>query len=243
MAGLEILKRDDLRDTDWIFLHREPHGLGRPKVIDGKQKRFAMKAKDFLMRILTNPVSETDCASIENTLFRPVSYDAGSPVVADPDRIVTVTNMIVGAYTVAQASAAGGVALNVTVTHADAGATDTLGTIDIVGTDICDQALTETITPVANSTVQGLRAFKTVTSVTGVAWVISEGNDQITVGFGELIGLPDLLVNNTVLFATLNAVREATAPVVTFSTTIMALHTVDLNTALGGTAVVIYYLV
>ena len=243
MAGLEILKRTDLRDGDWIFLHREPMGLGRPHVIDGKQKRFAMKAKDFFMRILTTPVSETDCASIENTLFRPVSYDAGSPAVADVDRIVTVTNMIVGAYTVAEGSPLGGVALNVTVSHTAAGATDTLGTIDIVGTDICDQVLTETITPSDGVTVQGTRAFKTVVSVTGVDWIIDEGNDQITVGFGELIGLPDYLVNNTVLFALFNAVREATAPTVTFSTTVMALNTVDLNSALDGSAVVIYYLV
>lgn len=243
MSGTKILKRTDLKDTDWIFLHREPHGLGSPHVIDSKQKRFAMKAKDFFSRILTNPVTETDCASIENTLLRPVAYDAGSPVVADPDRIVTVTDMIVGAYTVANASAAGGVALNVTVTHADAGLTDTLGTIDVVGTDICDQVLTETITPGANATVQGLRAFKTVISVTGVDWVTNGAADQITVGFGELIGLPDYLINNTVLFATLNAVREATAPTVTFSTTVLALNTVDLNSALDGSAVAIYYLV
>lgn len=243
MAGLEILKRTDLKDGDWIFLHREPMGLGRPHVIDGKQKRFAMKAKDFFMRILTIPVSESDCASIENTLLRPVAYDAGSPVLADVDRVVVSTDMIVGAYTIDEASPAGGVAANVTVTVTQQIEDDTEGTLDIVGTDICDQVLTETLTPLIGSTIQGTRAFKTVTSATGVGWITGGTADKITVGFGELIGLPDLLVNNTVLFALFNAVREATAPTVTFSATVMALNTVDLNSALDGSAVAVYYLV
>jgi hypothetical protein len=244
MAGAKILKRDNLKDNDWIFLHREPSGLGVPKVIDGIEKRYAMKARDFFSDMLTSPVSDTDSANagVENLLMRPVGFRAGQPVVADVDRIVTVTEMIVGAYTVAQASAAGGVALNVTVTHADDGGTDTLGTVDIVGTDIDDQVLLETITPGANATVQGTQAFKTVVSVTGVAWVTNGNADDITVGFGELIGLPDYLLHDTVLFALLNNVREATHPTVTSSTTVLALNTVDLNTALGGTVVVIYYL-
>jgi hypothetical protein len=245
MAGAKILKRENLKDTDWIFLHREPQGLGVPKRVDGIQKRYAMKAKDFFSDVLSYPVSDTACdvSGVENILLRPVAFEAGQPVVADPDRIVTITEMIVGAYTVAQASAAGGIALNVTVTHADDGATDTLGTVDIVGTDINDQVLLETITPGANATVQGTRAFKTVISVTGVDWVTGGNADDITVGFGELIGLPDYMPHDRILFAMLNNVREGTHPTVTSSETVLALNTVDLSTALGGTVVVIYYLV
>ena len=245
MAGAKILKRENLKDSDWIFLHREPMGLGSPHVIDGIQKRYAMKAKDFFSDILTYPISDTDCpnSGVENLLMRPVMYDAGSPVVADVDRIVTTTDMIVGAYTIANATPAGGGAMNVTVTVTQDIEDDTEGTLDIVGTDIDDQVLTETLTPLIGSTIQGTRAFKTVTSVTGVGWVTGGTADDITVGFGELIGLPDLCVNNTVLFAVFNAVREGTAPTVTFSTTVLALNTVDLNSALDGSAVQVYYLV
>lgn len=244
MAGAKILKRDNLKDNDWIFLHREPQGLGAPRVIDGIQKRYAMKARDFFSDILTSPVTDTDAANagVENLLMRPVGFRALQPVVGDVDRIVTVTDMIVGAYTVANASPAGGIALNVTVTVTQDIEDDTEGTLDIVGTDIDDQVLTETLTPLIGSTVQGTRAFKTVTSVTGVDWVTGGTADDITVGFGELIGLPDYLLHDTVIFALFNNVREGTHPTVTSSTTVLALNTVDLNSGLNGSVVVIYYL-
>ena len=246
MGGAKILKRDNLKDSDWIFLHREPQGLGRPREIDGIENKYAMTVRDFFSDILTAPVTDTDAANagVENLLMRPVGFRAGQPVVGDVDRLVTVTDMIVGAYTLANNSAAAGIALNVTVTHADAVGTDTLGTVDVVGTDIDDQVLTETLTPVANSTVQGTRAFKTVTSITGVGWVVEAGvnYDQISFGFGELIGLPDYLLHDTVIAALFNNVREGTHPTVTSSTTVLALNTVDLNSALDGSVVVIYYL-
>ncbi len=247
MAGAKILTRSNLKDTDWIFLHRESGGLGVPKVIDGIQKRYAMKAKDFFSDILTNPVTDTDCVNsgVENILMRPVAYEAGQPVLGDVDRIVTSVVMFVGDYTIDEASAAGGVALNVTVTNTTVNVFDTPGTIDIVGTDIDDQVITESIIPATNATVQGTLAFKTVDHVSGVGWVADGGGteDTIEVGFGELIGLPDYMVHDRVLFAMLNNTREAVHPTVTSSTTVLAENTVDLSTALGGTVVVIYYLV
>ena len=244
MGGLKVLKRTAMKDSDWIFIHREPSGLGSPHVVDGS-KRFGMTVKDFMSDIPQNPVSDTDCpnSGVENILLRPVGFEAGQPVVADVARIVTSTAMIVGAYTVANASAAGGVALNVTVTNTTNGVFDTPGTVDIVGTDIDDQVLLETIIPATNATVQGTQAFKTVVSVTGVGWVTDGTDDDLEVGFGELIGIPDYMTHDTVLFALLNNVREGTHPTVTSSTTVLALNTVDLSTALGGTVVVIYYLV
>ncbi len=245
MPGIKILKRTNMMDNDWIFLHREVDGYGSPRVDGNPAKSFAITTKEFLSDVPTNPVMTTDCpnSGVENILFRPVAYEAGQPVVADVNWVVTSTSMIVGAYTVANASPAGGVALNVTVTHADNVETDTLGTIDIVGTDIDDQVLLETITPGANATVQGTQAFKTVTSVTGVAWATGGSDDTIEIGTGELIGLPDYMVHDRILFASYNNVREATHPTVTSSTTVLALNTVDLNTALNGLVVVIYYLV
>ena len=244
MAGYRKVKRTTFKHNDWLLVHREPGGLGAPHVIDGR-KLYGITVRDFLSDIPHNPVSDTDCpnSGIENTLLRPVMYDAGSPPTAEVDRIVASVVMFVGDYTIANASAAGGVALNVTVTNATLGAFDTPGTIVITGTDIDDQVITETVIPATNATVATARAFKTVTGVEGVGWISDGTDDTIEVGFGELIGLPDLLINNTVLFAVFNAIREATAPTVTFSTTVLALNTVDLNSALDGSAVQIYYLV
>ena len=243
MAGETVLKRSDMKDGDWIFLHREPQGLGSPRV-EGGSKKFAMTARDFHSVVLSSPVSDTDAANagVENLLMRPVGFRALQPAVGDVNRILESVAMIVGAYTLDNTTPLGGIALNVTVTVVEVVDGDTMGTIDVVGTDIDDQVLLETITPIADSTVQGTRAFKTIVSVTGVGWATGGNDDTIEVGFGELIGLPDYLLHDTVLFAIFNNVKEATAPTVTSSTTVLALNTVDLNTGLDGSVVVIYYL-
>jgi len=120
----------------------------------------------------------------------------GTPALADVDRFVVSTDMIVGDYTVANASSPDGLARNVTVTQTAGDTEDTNGTIVVTGTNVLGQPITETLTPNAGATVAGTKAFKTVTSVEGVGWAIDgvEGTeDTITVGFGGLIGLPAAL--------------------------------------------------
>jgi hypothetical protein len=114
----------------------------------------------------------------------------GTPIVATTNRIVTSTNMKVGSYTIA---AQPDVPRNITVTATAVGTADTMGTITVTGTNYDNAVITETITPVAGSTVAGTKAFETVTSVVGAGWVIDavEGtNDTIVVGVGAVLGLP-----------------------------------------------------
>ena len=186
--------------------------------------------------------AQSDVPTVRTNLMSVVRRALGSPTVDDPDFLVAAaTAMKVGAYTLLHTTL--DVPRNVTVTQAIVAAgADTMGTIDIVGTDIDGQSLLETITPVGDSLVAGTKAFKTIVSITGVGWVIAGGNDTLQIGVGGLIGLPDKAPANTVLLATLNGVREATAPTVTFSDTVLALNTVDFNTAWGGTAAVVYYI-
>lgn len=98
------------------------------------------------------------------------------------NRFVTSTNMIVGAYTVANASPAwqGGCFITATITGVTGN--DTPGTLTVVGTDLAGNALTEVITLVAGGTATGAKVFRTVTSITGAGWVINGGNDTIVVG-------------------------------------------------------------
>ncbi len=99
------------------------------------------------------------------------------------DRIVAVANMKVGTYTIANPSPvwAGGALL--TLTHAEVGGgVDTLGTVVIVGRDLNGATITETLTPVADSVVTSTKVFRSVTSATGVGWVIGTGNDTISIG-------------------------------------------------------------
>jgi hypothetical protein len=125
------------------------------------------------------------------------------------NRFVTSTNMIVGAYSVANPSPVWSGACIVTVTHTQVGGvTDTLGTIVVVGTDLNGQAVTDTITPVSAQTVNGTKLFRVVSSVTGAGWVLNTGNDTIVVGcaagnYAASTGgvISGVLVNNSVAAA------------------------------------------
>lgn len=190
--------------------------------------------------------AQADDGSYTNTLLSPVLYAPGALAVSDDDRFVVSANMKVGAYTVAvgtmpEASVAR--KLLITVTQVG-GVNDTMGTLTIVGTDISGAALTESVAPTANSTKETAYAYKTVESITGVGWVINTGNDTIKIGTSETIGLPDKLSDTAqVLFASHNATKEATAPTITVSSSVLASNTFNLNTVLDGSVVKIYYLV
>ena len=102
---------------------------------------------------------------------------------ADVDYLVTTTSMKVGTYTRA---AQLGCPCLITVSATASGTADTMGTITITGTDAFDVAQSETIIPVAGSTVSGTKFFKTVNTdgIVGAGWVIDAGagNDSITIG-------------------------------------------------------------
>ncbi len=112
----------------------------------------------------------------------------GAATVAVADQFVVSVDMKVGAYTLANAGAmptAG--ARHVTVTHTAGDTVDTLGTITVTGRALSGQSISETIMPVANSTVTGTKWFASVNAPTGAGWVIdaAEGTkDTITVGCG-----------------------------------------------------------
>ena len=153
--------------------------------------------------------------------------------------------MAVKTYTLANSTPGDGAAHSVVATRTVNGAADTAGTLAITGTDLSGATISETINVGANGVaVATTRAFATVTSIVGAGWVIADAADTIVVGFGDLLGLPDLLPHNTVLATALNNVREGTAPTVTASSSVLALNTVDLNSALvDGQPVDIYYIV
>jgi hypothetical protein len=122
------------------------------------------------------------------------------------NRYVTSTNMKVGAYTLANTTPVWSGAALVTVTHTEVGGgVDTLGTIVVVGVDLSGTTRTDTITPLNGTVATGTIPFRTITSVTGVGWVIGTGNDTIVVGVaagniacGSLGQLQGVLVNNSV---------------------------------------------
>jgi len=185
--------------------------------------------------------AQSDVPGEHTKLLSPVMYTPGSPVVADVDYYFTGV-MALGAYTLLKSAPDVG-ARSVTIKRTTAGAADTFGTVVVLGTDLNDAVITETLTPTLSGTeYETTKAFKTITSITSVGWVIGDAADTFIIGLGNLIGLPDKLTDTgQVLGASLANVKEATAPTVTVSATVLSQNTVDLNSAYNGTAVKVYY--
>lgn len=112
----------------------------------------------------------------------------------------------------------------------------------VAGTNIWGQAITETLpafTVDTAGTVQGSKAFATVTSITIPA---HDGTGATTaVGINDKLGLPVCLDRNTVIAAYLGGTKEGTAPTVAVDSDEVEKNTVDLNSALNASDVVIDY--
>lgn len=132
------------------------------------------------------------------------------------------------------------------ITATSGGTATDIGAVQVIieGTNFLDEVISETL-PIftANSatTVVGAKAFKTVTSITIPA---HDGLAATTeIGFGDKLGVPDYLDGNTVLYATLDNVKEGTPPTVVADPDEIEKNTVDLSSALNGTTVDIVYIV
>jgi len=115
------------------------------------------------------------------------------------------------------------------------------GNVVIAGTNYAGTTITETIVATDATVVAGLKAFKTVTSITVPARTTA--GDKISIGFNDVLGLPYLLTHNTILKTYLGNALEGTAPTVTTSATIIESNTIDLNSALNGSIVDVYLIV
>ena len=174
-----------------------------------------------------------------------VGHYSGEASALDTDGYVAVTDMQVGEYTLLRTTPTGDFPRNVTLTHADTDATDTLGTVQVLGRDAEGFLHLETLTPVANDTVQGTYCFVEIISITGVDWVISSptNEDQIQFGWGDLIGLPYRQdAKERVFMATLDGVVDTIAAQRAHPTFI-DWNNVQLTTPLTAVDVDIYFII
>ncbi|HUT77122.1 MAG TPA: hypothetical protein VM285_05515 [Polyangia bacterium] len=99
------------------------------------------------------------------------------------DGYLNSVDMKVGAYTLDAAAPTFG-ARHVTCTRTVVDVADTPGTIVLVGVGVDGRATTETLTPGAHTIlVTGTKFFRSLTSATGVGWVIG-GTDEDTIVIG-----------------------------------------------------------
>lgn len=138
-------------------------------------------------RVLRNPALKKWADEKLDKAARLISL--GTPVAADDNLIVTIANMKnTTTYTIA---AQPDVCRRLSFTHATVAAgADTLGTLAVIGTDFDGYAISETVTPLADTTVYSTKAYASVASIIGTGWVIAGGNDTIIVGVDARLGLP-----------------------------------------------------
>lgn len=188
---------------------------------------------------------QTDVTGVETTRAHPTKFSvaAASATVASTTGIHAAVTDTGSQQVVTTGITQPSVPRNITATAGGTAGDIKAIQVIIAGTNYADAAITETLpafTVDTAGTVTGSKAFKTVTSIT----IPAHDNTGATtaIGFGEKLGLPDKLANNTVLFATLGGTREGTAPTVAVSSSALESNTVDLNSALNSSAVDIYYL-
>lgn len=109
------------------------------------------------------------------------------------------------------------------------------GNVVINGTNINDDAISETLALNGTTEVQGNKAFKTITSIELPPQ--TNAGDEVSVGTDNKLGLPYKLSLNTVLKAYRGGVLEGTPPTVAVDPANIENNTVLLNSALNGTNV------
>lgn len=115
------------------------------------------------------------------------------------------------------------------------------GNIIITGTNIDDLPISETIALNGNTPITSTKAFKTVTVI---RLPIKAGSETINVGWGDKIGIPFKLgaaATRPIIEVTFLGVIETTAPTITADADELEKNLIDLDTALDGSEVCIYY--
>jgi len=109
----------------------------------------------------------------------------------------------------------------------------------VTGTNILDEVITETLpvfTVNSSDTVAGTKAFKTVTQVV-IPAMDTPYDATVSIGFGDILGLPYERGVLACIAAYLDATLESTAATVASHSTNIEANTLDLNSALNGSAV------
>lgn len=180
--------------------------------------------------------------TMEGTGSRVLSRNLGSPVVADVDAVLAAVEDNGAPQAIVEDITNPPQPRNITATT-DGKAEDVKAIqVKVTGTNVAGEVITETLPPFTvntKGTVVGSKAFATVTKVEIPA---HDGEEATTsIGFGEKLGLGVKLSRNSVLRAFLGGALEATAPTVAVSASALESNTVDLNSALNGTEVLVDY--
>jgi hypothetical protein len=139
-------------------------------------------------------------------------------------------------------------AISRNMTATAGGTTADIGAIQVtfIGTNDDGEEITEILPPFTENTAGTVSGSKAFTTVTAIVIPAHDGTGATTaIGWGDVLGLPWLLSRKTNLYKQtfLNNVAESTEPTITVSASAIESNTIDLNSALNGTAVDAYFIV
>lgn len=180
-------------------------------------------------------------AKIKRTFGAVVHLTDEEAVAADADGVIAAFNCTDAKTTKTTGFEAMPYPRNITATVAATTAANIKAVqVKITGTDASGAVITEDLPAFTDDTpgiVAGNLAFASVTKVEVPAM---DGACTVAIGWGDKCGLGFLLPHNTVTMCFVNNAREATAPTVATSATVLAANTADPHSALAGTPVDIY---
>jgi len=185
---------------------------------------------------------------MQGTRSRVMSETLGSPAVGTATAVHAAVTSTASQQVVTTGITNPTTPRNVTATAGGTAADIKAIQVIVTGTNAYGDTISETLPAFTVDTagsVQGAKAFATVTSITlpahdgtGATTSVGLGGHGATVG---RLGLPVKLDRDTIVNAYLNGVRESTRPTVAFSATAVESNTVQLNSALNGSAVIVDY--
>ena len=165
---------------------------------------------------------------------------AGAPAVANTTGILAAVTDTGAQQVITTGLNTPEVPRNITATAGGTGADIKAIQVIVAGTNAEGVAITETLaafTVNTAGTVASVKAFATVTSVTIPAH--DDVGATTAIGFGEILGLGARYARKSVIATYLADVLEGTAATVAVSATAIESNTIDLNSSLDSTQVIV----
>jgi hypothetical protein len=122
--------------------------------------------------------------------------------------------------------------LNVVSTLSDH---DAAGVVTITGTDIRGNVISDAITLNGNTSVPGVKAFKTVTNIDLSAVTAIDATAGVEVGTDAALGLDRIMDADEYINGSVDGTFESTRATITYDSSDISLNTVTFNTALANT--------
>jgi len=190
------------------------------------------------------PVIEPAAAVNDGTGTRIISQSLGSPAAASATAVHAALAVLAsaGPQVVTSGITSPDVPRNLTATAGGTAGDVAAVQVTVTGTDASGAVITEALPAFTLDTtgiVTGSKAFATVTSYSVPA--MDGTGATVAIGTGEKLGLGAHLARNTVIAAYLAGTKEGTAPTVAVSASVLSSNTVDLNSSLAGTEVIVDY--